>query len=242
MNMDGSDNVWGSPEKQVPYWEMQIEPDNCSVVAEVMIIRQFGVAIDQKDANFLASLFGWYCSGGGGTACDDIGNLMSKYGISNSLKHGISKKELKSDLINELIAGRGIIVGIRSPQASERYESNLYVAGRVGQTPANHAVVLTGIDVTDPDNPKAIVNDPGYEDGAGKAWPLDDFIDACWNGCRFYVATDEPLPRETMRSSIVGDIRKVYDLLVSGSPMQPPPSSNDRESYMSKAFRNMDSI
>ena len=242
--MDRSDSVLGDPVGQLPYWEMQIEPDNCSVVAEMMIIRQFGVDIDQKEANFLASLYGWYCGGGGGTSFDDIGKLMNKYGVPSRTRLGVSKKEMRSDLINELMAGHGVIVGIRSPQASESYESNPYAAGRVGQTPANHAVILTGIDVSDPEEPKAIVNDPGYEDGAGKEWSLDDFIDACWNGCRFYVATDEPLPRDTDKAYpfIVGDIQKVYDLLVSGAPMQSSPSFDHRATYMNKAFSNMDSI
>ena len=207
----------GNPDSQTPFWEMQIEPDNCAIVAEVMIIRQFGINIVQESANFLASLYGWYCTGGKGTALRDMGNLMTKYGIANHLRVGASQRELKEDLMRELIDGHGIIVGIRPPYARGMVELNPFAnTGRIGQTqdtgaPMNHAVVLTGIDMTNPDAPKAIVNDPGHENGAREEWPLDHFLEACWSGGRFYVATDVPLPGHAQQEPpILGDIQKIY--------------------------------
>ena len=236
MGMKQTDNIYGNPTEQVPYWEMQSEPDNCSVVAEMMVIKQFGVDIDQKDANFISSLYGWY-SMGSGTAFLDIGQLMTKYGISNHMNIGVSWEELRNDIINEVVAGHGIIVGIRSPHSKGAAEVPPSAAGYIGQARVNHAVVLTGIDVTDPHMPKAIVNDPGEADGAGKVWLLDDLIEACWNGCRFYVATDEPLPSSLHEpSSVVGDIRKVYDLLMCKGSSDLHSSRFSKSSYIENIF------
>ena len=56
---------------------------------------------------------------------------------------------------------------------------------------------MTGFDVSDPDNPMVIVNDPGHPDGQGHAYPLDRFMDAWENSNFIMTATDDPLPAFT---------------------------------------------
>ena len=59
---------------------------------------------------------------------------------------------------------------------------------------------MTGFDVSDPDHPMVIVNDPGSPDGQGAAYPLDRFMDA-WENSNFHMtATDNPLPSFTALS------------------------------------------
>ena len=57
-------------------------------------------------------------------------------------------------------------------------------------SPADHAVAVTGIDLSDPSNPMVILNESGSPDGAGVRYPLDRFMDAWDNSDCYYVATD----------------------------------------------------
>lgn len=49
---------------------------------------------------------------------------------------------------------------------------------------ADHAVQVTGIDMSNPDQPMVILNDPGAANGGGAMVPVDAFVDA-WedSGC-----------------------------------------------------------
>lgn len=202
-------SVIGDPDRQVFYWEMQAEPNNCSVVAELMIIRQFGYELSQERANFIAKLNGWYYPSRGGTPLRDIGNLMSKYGISS---HTQIQANLQ-DLIHELKAGHGVIVGIRSvqPQRRPSYTAIEPSPDSIGgfDERQNHAVLVTGIDTSDPIFPKIIINDPGAVDGAGKACSIEQFLDEWRAGGLFYVATDAPLPNYTSPRIIPSSVSRV---------------------------------
>jgi hypothetical protein len=58
----------------------------------------------------------------------------------------------------------------------------------------DHAIVVSGIDFSDLNNPQVIVNDPGLPDGGGMQYPLKHFLEA-WNDSNCaYVATDNAPP------------------------------------------------
>ena len=57
---------------------------------------------------------------------------------------------------------------------------------------ADHAVVVTGLDMRDPENPLVYLNDPGDPNGAARPYPLEKFADAWKDSGEYYVATDMP--------------------------------------------------
>ena len=205
--------IIGEPDSQQEYWELQIAPDNCAVAAEMSIINQFGHDLSQQEANFISADHGWY-NPGGGTNPGDIGNMMDLYNISNHTCVNASIEELAA----ELKAGHGVIVGVNS---SELWDTGLlaelkhFLCKAFGLdnsiwNPADHAVVVTGIDASDPDNPMVILNDSGHPDGAGAAYPLDKFMDAWENSDFYYTATDDAMTHNDMYSINLLDFGKWF--------------------------------
>ena len=184
--------------------ELQIAPDNCAVEAERSIINQFiDRDLTQEDAMYISHTNGWY-QPGSGTSMTDVGNMMDHFGIPN---HSVDNATV-ADLASELQQGHGVIVGVDSHELwdsgmmadlkqwlSETYGLDFGDAG------ANHAVTVTGIDVSNPANPQVILNDSGDPNGAAKPYPMDKFL-AAWEDSGFhYTATDVSLPEQ----SILGD-------------------------------------
>lgn len=199
--MFGDGNVIGNPGVQADFAQMQIFDDNCAVCAETSIINQFRSddPLSQEDAAFVSAQNGWYVPGSG-TSPDVIGHLMDAYGIAN---HTVTKADIQ-DLAQELRLGHGVIVGVNS---SELWDSGAladlkhFLCKSFGLDnsiwqPADHAITVTGIDMSDPDHPQVIINDSGAPNGngAGVSYPLDKFLDAWENSDFRYTATDVPLP------------------------------------------------
>ena len=196
---DMDDGMIGNPDVQADFYEQQIFEDNCAVVAESSIIHQFHpeINLDQNEMRYISEMNGWYHEGGG-TSMPDIGNMMEKFGVEcHTNVHATA-----ADLAWELQQGHGIVVGVNS--------SELWNSGPLADLqhaickacgfdnpedmPADHAVTVTGIDMSDPDHPEVIINDSGVQNGAAVHYPLDKFVDAWENGNCYYVATNDPLP------------------------------------------------
>lgn len=184
----------GDPAAQIDDWHLQNLPDNCAVSAQVEIINQFRAhPISLDEANYVAYSNGWYHPGGG-TEQADMGSLMDAYGVDT---HRVDHASV-FDLAKELEAGHRVIVSVKS--------DDLWDTGPLGEfygwlckqlgldhaqfSPADHAVSVTGIDVSDPAHPMVVINDPGAPDGAGHPYPLEQFMDAWENSDFFYVATN----------------------------------------------------
>lgn len=110
-----------------------------------------------------------------------------------------------STIIQELLAGNKVIVGVDANELAERPElmkaqsqSDRLALLNIGEdlnTLANHAIWLTEIDNSDPNNPTVTINDSAR--GGGIEMPLDQFLAAWEDADYMYVATGEsPLPPE----------------------------------------------
>jgi hypothetical protein len=175
-------------------------PDNCAVAAETSLINQFvPEGLSLAEANYISMSNGWW-QPGSGTSPSEIGNLMDVCGIPN---HTVMNADCM-DLVQELQNGHGIIVGVNSAELWDQGitgELKNWLIENLGLdnaafTRADHAVVVTGIDYADPENPLVILNDSGTPDGAGAAYPLEKFVDAWENSGFYYTATDIPLPAD----------------------------------------------
>ena len=185
----------GDPHLQLDSWEHQGLPDNCAVAAQTSIINQFlpNHELSLDEANYITAANGWY-QPGNGTATDDVGKLFDVFDIPY---HRVDHASLPQ-LVDELQAGHRIIVGVHSAELwdqgplAELWNWIQEVCGFDNSkfNPADHAVCVTGMDVSDPANPKVVINDPGDPNGAGHLYPLGRFMDAWSNSDCFYVATN----------------------------------------------------
>jgi predicted double-glycine peptidase len=174
--------VVGSPEEDSEEWVHQTTDYTCAVVSQEMILHEYGIEVSEEELMDVATEHGWLSPGG--TSLEDMAQLLEYYGVESHMEESGDFE----DLMRELAQGHKVIVAVDSGEIWGGDASDGDVDG------ADHAVVVTGIDMSDPDNPMVIVNDPGDPSGAGKAYPLEEFLDA-WrdSDCR-YVATDEPPP------------------------------------------------
>lgn len=201
---DSSPDVLGVPNAQADFWDMQEFADNCEPTSESFIIRQFGFdGISTNDFAYISQANGWYMPGGG-TSPEHMGDLMDIFGIENHTNPNASIE----DLATEIMQGHGVIVGVRSDQLWDQgplqelwnWAAKVFGFDNPVDSPADHALCVTGFDLSDPNHPMVIVNDPGHPQGAGQAYPLDRFMDA-WENSNFHMtATDNPLPAFTAQS------------------------------------------
>ncbi|MCM2371875.1 cysteine peptidase family C39 domain-containing protein [Aporhodopirellula aestuarii] len=164
-------------------WRQQTTSYTCAVVSQQMILEQFGVIISEADLVYEATSAGFLTNSG--TRMDDLGRLLEGHGVATHESIGVD------NLLNDLAHGRKVIVAV---DGGELWGTDSVLEDRFqGQTP-DHAVVINGLDMSDPSNPIAVINDPGHPEGAGMRVPLDRFIDAWNDSDQFYVATDNPPP------------------------------------------------
>ncbi|MBI4639789.1 MAG: hypothetical protein HY731_03800 [Candidatus Tectomicrobia bacterium] len=182
----------GTPEIDTRYWDHQDLPFDCAVDAQRGIIEEFvGRHVSETEAVYVSVANGWLTPGG--TNPDDIGKLLACYGIPNHRVDGASIEQLAWELYH----GHKIVVGVdsgglRDQDPLQATIHNLREA--FGLQPADHAIWVTGLDLSDPHHAKVIVNDSGDPHGAGKAYPLDRFLNAWKDSNFFYVATDYAPP------------------------------------------------
>ena len=182
----------GDPDYQQGHWQLQNLPDNCAVVAQASILSQFGFDVSMDEATYVAMANGWY-SPGFGTSPDDLGNVLEAYGVPT---HSVDFASIEQ-LAAELQQGHRVLVGVNSGELwdqgpmAEFWNWFNEVTGRDSSTftPADHAVAVTGLDLSDLSHPKVILNDPGEPDGAGQVYPLDRFMDAWENSDFHYTST-----------------------------------------------------
>lgn len=167
----------------------QWEQDTCAIRSQELVLRSFGIVIPQSELIDEATSHGWYTKGQG-TDIEDVGNLLNLHNVSN---HRVDNANV-FNLVDELGHGHKVIVGV---DVDELYGNPFWQSIKeflIGKTP-NHAMLVSGIDTSDPKNTMVVLTDPG----TGKTLfecPYDRFLSA-WNDSEcFMVATDNPAPLE----------------------------------------------
>ena len=165
----------------------QWEQDTCAIRSQEIVLRSFGTFVPQEELMKLAEQNGWYTPGDG-TPMEHVGNLLDLYNVPN---HRMANANV-FNLADELGQGHKVIVGV---DVDELYGNSFWQSIKeylVGKTP-NHAMIVSGLDTSNPDNLKVTLTDPG----TGKTLfecPYEKFLSA-WNDSEcFMVATDQPAP------------------------------------------------
>lgn len=174
--------TYGNPEKDTVFWEYQSTEFTCAIQAQRGIIELFtGENVTEQQLMYEAAANGSLTEGG--MVFEDIGRLLESRGIGCHSHYDASIE----DLMAELASGHRVIVPTDSGELSGE---DPFWEDFIAEI-ADHAIWVTGVNTDDPDNVMVIINDSGDPDGAGKAYPLDQFVDA-WKDSGFaYIATDE---------------------------------------------------
>ena len=183
INIENADTVHGQPAANIPFDPevYQFHPDTCAIQSQHLVLQQFGIDVSQEELIEIAKENGWYAEGYG-TPMEMTGKLLEHFGLDI---HGSVGNNI-FNLANELATGHQIIVGVDAYELTPEGIGNDFV---YGETP-NHALVVVGIDTTDPDNVQVIVTDPGTGNRQ-MAYPADQFIEAWKDSDCFMVTTDQ---------------------------------------------------
>lgn len=183
--------TFGSPGADTAFWEGQQQlPDDCAIKCQQFILEQFtGQAIAEGDLVREAMQHGWY-EPGSGTTLDNVGKLLELHGV------GVTHYQHASQfhLAMELAQGHKVIVGVESDALWRQNPLMESLRDMLGiPASADHAVVVSGIDTSDPQHVLVQVSDPGTGQALA-TYPLEQFLDA-WRGSDFFmVATHDPAP------------------------------------------------
>ncbi len=169
--------------------------DTCAIKSQQLILKDFGINVTEDQCVQYSKEHGWY---NGGTLPQDVGKLLDAAGIPCTQTDGANVY----DLVNELSQGHKVIVGVDS---GELWSDSIWDWLKdifLGDTP-DHALIVAGIDMTDPDNPMVIVTDPGTGQPA-QPYPLDQFMDAWSDSNCFMVSTNIATPEATQSMAANG--------------------------------------
>lgn len=161
----------------------QLYNDTCAIKSQQIILKEFGIDLTEDQLRNEALSYGWYDVGG--TSPADTGKLLELHGISVSQYDNANI----FNLVNELAQGHKVIVGVDS---GELWEDNIFDK-LFEDSRADHALIVSGVDTSDPNNVKVILTDPGTGDLL-KEYPMDKFVDAWQDSNCFMVATNDPTP------------------------------------------------
>lgn len=172
--------MYGDPDGDASYWQPQTTGFTCAVQAQRGIIEAItGEDVSESQLVYEATLNGWLTDAG--MSPSDVGKLLELHNIPC---HSAVDANV-GDLIRELAQGNKVIVGVDS---GELWGDDFPLEDFVSQS-SDHAVWVTKVDFSDPDNPTITINDSGDPDGAGKVYELNDFVDAWKDSGFFYVTT-----------------------------------------------------
>jgi hypothetical protein len=183
--------TFGTPGKDSAFWEGQQHlPDDCAIKCQQFILEQFtGHSVGEGSLVREAVEHGWYAPGQGTTPAN-VGNLLELHGVPVTHYDHASQFHLAQ----ELAQGHKVIVGVESDTLwhhNPLLEGLRDLLGVHGA--ADHAVVVSGIDTSDPQHVLVQVSDPGTGQALA-TYPMEQFLEA-WRGSDFFmVATHDPAP------------------------------------------------
>ncbi len=174
---EGTDAIYGNPEKDAESWHRQEQDMSCAVACQEFVAEQLtGREFEESELSRMAEENGWFTPEGG-TPMNDVGKILESMGIS--VERG--QNYTLSDMAEALENGEKVICGVNNSILSNP------VFARIPGMRANHAVEVIGIDASDSAHVKVILNDPGVENGKGLRVDADTFAKAWGTSDNFAV-------------------------------------------------------
>ena len=155
-------------EEAVEEWHVQENDYSCAVCSQQFIINEFmGLDMTEEQLCKIAEAQGWL-SPELGTAPRDVGNLLELFGIDTHTNYEGSMSDIK----NTLDQGGRVIVAVDSMVLWTEGYGNYPVYGM------DHAIEVIGIDDSNPNDIRVILNDSGIENGGGHSVSYLEFMEA----------------------------------------------------------------
>ena len=155
-------------EEAVEEWHVQESDYSCAVCSQQFIINEFmGLDMTEEQLCKIAEAQGWL-SPELGTAPRDVGNLLELFGIDTHTNYEGSMSDIK----NTLDQGGRVIVAVDSMVLWTEGYGNYPVYGM------DHAIEVIGIDDSNPNDIRVIINDSGIENGGGRSVSYLEFMEA----------------------------------------------------------------
>lgn len=167
--------------------------NECAIFAQWNILRDYGINVDEKCLVEQAKAYDLF-SDEGGTPVEALGKLLELNGVPCDMM----LEGNRYNLMNELAQGKRVIVTVDS---SELWRENGVLARLwegvkdVFGSGEDHAVVVSGIDTSDPDNIQVVLTDSGTGHRT-ISYPIDQFEDAWADGGCKMIVTRTPPPAE----------------------------------------------
>lgn len=201
MNFDYAPRIHGLPDEHIgplPQY-YQGNTNECAIYAQWNVLRDYGVKVDESTLVEQAKARGWF-SDETGTPVEHLGKLLELHGVPCDMM----VEGNRYNLINELAQGKRVIVTVDS---SELWRENTILAKLwegvkdVFGSGEDHAIVVSGIDTSDPNNIKVVLTDSGTGHRT-ISYPLDQFEDAWADGGCKMIVTREPPPQDLQLPSM----------------------------------------
>lgn len=165
---------------------VQSYPDTCAIRCQEFILEQFtGLPWDETVLVEESANHGWYNQG---TSPEHIGNLLELHGVGVNRYFDASIYNLAS----ELGQGHKVIIGVDSGELWDRNPILDRLSDALGIGGADHAVVVSGIDTSNPDDIRVMVSDPGTGQAVA-SYPMEQFLDA-WEDSHFFMVSTQAAP------------------------------------------------
>lgn len=161
----------------------QTYTDTCAIKCQELILNTFGKDVTEEQLRIEAMNMGIYRPMFG-TGMAHMGDLLEAHGVHVATFDCANQYTL----MHELAQGHQVMVALDS---NELWEPGILqrILDFLGLSGANHALIVSNIDTTNPDDIQVCVTDPGT--GEVKSYPFDQFADA-WKDSNFHmIATTE---------------------------------------------------
>lgn len=165
--------------------------DTCAIQSQRLILEKFGISLTQDELIEEATLNGWYTRDSGqGTRMEDVGKLLENHGVNVE----VSDNNNIFSLVNELAQNHQVIVAVDSSELWERgsWKNSLedFFKGGV----PDHALIVSGLDASDPNNVQVVLTDPGTGDVRIR-YSEQEFLNA-WKDSNCWMMTTESAPQD----------------------------------------------
>lgn len=173
----------------------QTDVNSCAIKSQQIILNDFGIPCTEEQLIDFSIRHGWY--DGTGTLPKDVGNLLETAGIPVTRRTDANV----FNLVNELSQGHKVIAGVDADELWHNKSMGEKIKNWLsdffsedGRGVPNHALIVAGIDTSDPNHIQVIVTDPGNGD-YHKAYPIEQFMDAWADSSCYMVSTDISVPQ-----------------------------------------------
>ena len=168
--------IHGDPIAEIEPFDPQDEPYSCAIATTNMLFNSFGYDFGEDIFSDVFETLDIYSpeSGTSAHSIDEAINIFSKVNGLDLNATEINNFNIE-ELQSHLDSGNKLLIALDS---YELHHDDVTLNEVLCIPDSGHAVQLTGIIKSD-EGDFAVINDPGYPEGAGVEIPIDRFMDAC---------------------------------------------------------------